>query len=364
LLTRTGQAYYSTDGRKDWDGKTDVRPFRFELKTLKERLPLLASCDRFGKEKLIAIDKVVASDASGVGFGLVRVLCGKQKVHTPHEGPCSTFLSKRFFSPEERKLSSSMREILALKSAYAEGMLKEHGSILHLTDSAPVEAIMRIGSPIPELQAAAIAVHQACQENGLKLRVEWRSRNDARMVEADTASRLFDIDDFGCSEKDHTTVLEWAGFSLTFDLFASPKNAKCENFAVRFAEQGSTDWVNAFALDWGTLGEVFACPPPSLIIPAVRQIIDQKAKGVLLIPLWRSSRFWPVVAPNGDHFANVFTRFFVFSPRLNVGPEVISNTFRKRQPFVCLRFNGECERAEEENLEFLCCVNRGCDKCV
>jgi hypothetical protein len=82
------------------------------------------------------------------------------------------------------------------------------------------------------------------------------------MVEADLASRMFDVDDFGCSKKDFAIIKSWAGFPLNFDLFASHSNANCENFAVRCAEGSRRDFVNAFALNWGVLGEVFACPPP------------------------------------------------------------------------------------------------------
>jgi hypothetical protein len=257
LLTRTGQAYYSADGREDWDGNTDVRPFKAELQRLKELLPSLSSYNMFGREETVAIDTVVASDASGVGFGLVKVNCGGFKEHVSHEGPCSHFLSKRFFTKEERVSSSGMREILALRGAYEKGDLDGMvgKSILHLTDSAVVEAVMRIGSPVPELQREAIAIFNACKEKGIHLRVEWRPRKDMRMVEADLASRMFDVDDFGCSEKDFDIIKSWAGFPLKFDLFASHSNAKCENFAVRFAEISRRDFVNVrFRSELGGFG--------------------------------------------------------------------------------------------------------------
>jgi hypothetical protein len=364
LYTRTGQKYFSEDGAKDWDGSTDLTPFKAELENLKRLLPTFAKFSMFGKENVIAVDRVVASDASGYGYGLVKVNCGRQKFHVEHEGPCSDYLSKRFFTPLERRTSSSMRELLALEGAYAAGALDGIGkSILHLTDSAPVEAIMRIGSPVPGLQKLALAIHTACREKGLKLRVEWRPREDERMVEADRASRMFDTDDFGCSRKDHLTVLAWAGFKFEFDLFASPTNAKCENFAVRFAENDRRDWVNAFTLDWQTLGEVFACPPPSLIVPVLRQFATQKAKGVLMIPEWRSAKYWPVLAPRGRHFVKMVVRFMRFSPKLEVGPEVISATFRRRQSFLVFRINGGADAPWEENSEFLGCIDRGCALC-
>jgi hypothetical protein len=233
-----------------------------------------------------------------------------------------------------------------------------------LTDSAVVEAVMRIGSPVPALQREAIAIYMACKTKNIHLRVEWRPRKDARMVEADLASHMFDTDDFGCGKKDFEIVKSWAGFPFEFDLFASRTNAKCEKFAVRFAEINRRDCVNAFALNWSVLGEVFACPPPGLIIPTIRQIIAQEASGVLMVPMWKSSRFWPVLVPEGRHFINLVVRFLVFSPKLVVGDEVISDTFRKRQPFLVMRVNGRRKNAWKENLDFLGCVERGCEFCT
>jgi hypothetical protein len=263
LHTRSGQKYYLEDGAKDWDGSTDLQPFKDELAQLRMLLPTLNAFNMFGKENVVALDKTIASDASGVGFGLVKVNCGAQRIHVQHDGPCTQFLDKRFFTPTERAGSSSLRELIALEDAYAKGKLDGVGrSILHLTDSAPVEAIMRIGSPVPELQKRALAIHMACRIKGIKLKVEWRPRKDERMVEADNASRMFDYDDFGINAKDYAMVVDWLGYPLTFDLFASAKNAKCANFAVRFAENGRFDWVNAFTLNWGSLGELYVCPPP------------------------------------------------------------------------------------------------------
>jgi hypothetical protein len=245
----------------------------------------------------------VASDASRVGFGLVKVFCGQQKDHQPHEGPCSSFLAKRLFSLEERKASSAMREILALKGAYEEDCLGlRKVSILHLTDSSAVEAVMRIGSPIPELHDAALAIHETCRRHGVKLKVEWRPRKDARMEEADTASRLFDVDDFTTTNQDFETIKRWIGFKLDFDLFAFSTNTKYDRFASRFAVWGEKQWVNAFSLDWSALGEVWAFPPPGLVVPVLRQFVKQKAVEILMVPKWKTAKFWPIIAPEGGHF--------------------------------------------------------------
>ena len=89
-------------------------------------------------------------------------------------------------------------------------------SLLHITDAAAVKAVMKVGSPVAELHNAALAVHAACRANNVLLRVEWRPKQDERMVEADEASRLFDLVDWGLAYEDFKLVSDWAGQFLIF----------------------------------------------------------------------------------------------------------------------------------------------------
>ena len=118
---------------------------------------------------------------------------------------------------------------------------------------------MKGGWPKAHLHEAALAIHDACRANDTRLKVEWRPREDERMVEADQASRMFDKDDWGFSEKDFAAVRRWYGSELEFDLFASSSNARCANYAIKFAwEPALHDKVNCFSLDWARLGELWA----------------------------------------------------------------------------------------------------------
>jgi hypothetical protein len=108
---------------------------------------------------------------------------------------------------------------------------------------------------------------------------------------------------------------------------------------------------------------VYCCPPPGLIVPVLRQFAAQKAKGILVITAWKFAKFWPVLAPEGRHFKNMMVRYMQFSPKLNVGPEVVSNTFRRRQSFLVFKINGTKPNPWEENRQFLGCVTRGCILC-
>jgi hypothetical protein len=241
-----------------------VTPFKPEMRAILDRIDEITGYSMLGRENVVAINTVLASDASAVGHALVEVNCGGSKLHKDHDGPCSRFLSKTLFGLEERKASSVARELAALVEAYTGpvGLRFEGRSILHLTDATGVESIMKVGSRIPALHESAVAVLDACRARKIHLRVEWRSREDERLVEADEASRRFDADDWSVSAYDFERVKSWAGIAPNFDLFASSSNSKCENFAARFAWNAQSRLrVNAFTLDWNRLGVGWACPP-------------------------------------------------------------------------------------------------------
>jgi hypothetical protein len=48
---------------------------------------------------------------------------------------------------------------------------------------------------------------------------------------------------------------------------------------------------------------------------------------------------------------------------MKVGKDVLSDTFRKRSPFLVLRVNGTVAAPWREDLNFLNCPERGCVKC-
>ena len=45
-------------------------------------------------------------------------------------------------------------------------------------------------------------------------------------------------------------------------------------------------------------------PPLYLVSRALRHADACKARGTLLVPLWRSVPFWPLLCPDGRHFAH------------------------------------------------------------
>ena len=87
-------------------------------------------------------------------------------------------------------------------------------------------------------------------------------------------------------------ICERLGFP-DFDRFADFDNARCSLFNSRYYCPGS-DGVDAFTKDW-SLHFNWLVPPLHLIIRTVKYLELCKAKGILVIPLWRSAHFWPFI---------------------------------------------------------------------
>ena len=114
----------------------------------------------------------------------------------------------------------------------------------------------------------------------------------------------------------------WGPFSL--DVFASDLNARC----VRYFTQERSVFCHSVA------GEhVWACPPPRLIIPAIKLFARDQVTGVLCVPLWHSSPFWLSICPDGVHLANFVVDYIVFHPYFIAGPDVVNKTFSAYSAF-------------------------------
>jgi hypothetical protein len=336
----------------------DVASLWDVLATIQEVLPTVIGFRFYQKELVRPVDMLVASDASDYGFGVITISCGSEESHSLSPHTCeSGLVKKRLFSEREQKTSSTHRELIALAAVYSnrEVLAKWAGqAISHLTDNKGVSAIMKIGSPVASLQDMAVYIQKCCREHNIHLRVHWRPRADPRMEAADARSRHFDKDAWGVDYRGYQEVLAFCSDTPGVDLFASQDNTKCAKFASKFAADYSLAvGINAFSLNWKDLGFFFACPPPKLIIPVLRQAAAQGAKGVWVVPLWPTAHYWPYLFPDGRHTCNLVTSFKQFRPRCMTGSDVENDTFRGVPSFDLLmcELAGACVSPFKVNLE-------------
>ena len=94
--------------------------------------------------------------------------------------------------------------------------------------------------------------------------------------------------------------------------------------------------------------------------------VKQGAKGFLAVPLWKSASYWPILAPNGRHFARFVTRYMKIRPFLLSGPDLSNSTFKgfPTFDFVVMRINGENMSPWEFDPSRLNCLERGCALCA
>ena len=98
------------------------------------------------------------------------------------------------------------------------------------------------------------------------------------------------------------------------DLFADYNNAKFDTFMSRYICP-DTDGVDAFTISWDGL-HVWLCPPTSTLISVITKISLSTAAGILIVPIWRASLFWPFISPDGRHINVRFQSAIRFRPFL------------------------------------------------
>ena len=130
--------------------------------------------------------------------------------------------------------------------------------------------------------------------------MEWipRSQNDR----ADYLSRIIDSDDWGISNDLFNFIKDKFGH-IEVDWFASSHNAKVNCFYSKFWNPGCAG-VDAFAEHWGNRFGLFV-PPVSVVHHVLKKMAFDYAKGVLVIPCWKSAIFWPLLCPNGTFIPQV-----------------------------------------------------------
>lgn len=75
------------------------------------------------------------------------------------------------------------------------------------------------------------------------------------------------------------------------DLFATKSNSKCSKYASWLPDPGSM-FIDAFTISWTDLW-FYAFPPFSLVNRVIRKIINDRAKGIIVVPKWPMQPWYP-----------------------------------------------------------------------
>ena len=142
----------------------------------------------------------------------------------------------------------------------------------------------------PNLQDMALNIFSTCLSRGIDLDIQWLPRK--LNERADYLSKIVDLDDWCISNScfDHINSI-WGPF--TIDRFASSSNNKVPRFNSMFWNPGS-EHVDCFSCSWKNENN-WLVPPISLVGKCICHLVACKARGVLLVPYWPSSYFWPLL---------------------------------------------------------------------
>jgi hypothetical protein len=148
-----------------------------------------------------------------------------------------------------------------------------------------------------ELQDIAIIIVCNCLNNNIYIDVEWiqRSNND----QDGFISRIVDYDDWGVSDEIFLHLDSLWGLH-EIDWFANNNNHKLPVFYSRYWAINAIG-IDAFTVIWNGVNG-WCVPPVCFVSIVLRDMKQCLTFGTIIVPLWTSASFWPILSPNGDGF--------------------------------------------------------------
>ena len=214
------------------------------------------------------------------------------------------------FDEEEMSSGSTYRELLAVKYCLqAFGDLVTHECLQVNVDNWGAAQILAVGSRHQHLQDLAMQIFNEAIRKNVQIVPKWvpREQNQA----ADEYSKLADSDDWSIDGASFAYISSLFG-PFTVDRFADNVNAKLSIFNSKYYCPG-TSGVNAFCENWSDHNN-WLCPPICLIGSVLKFMALCKARGTLLVPVWPSAYFWPLIYYNGLQMASFVKNFVVVDP--------------------------------------------------
>ena len=275
---------------------------------------------------------------------------------------------RQSFSKQEKKASSTERELLALRYIYGTDMswAWKGMRILHLTDNKGVESISQIGSSKKHLQDLVLEVFRGCKEKDIHLEVQWRPRDNYLLAHADKGSKSFDESSFSLDEDSFVAMMSYfPEVSIDIDGMAEWWNKKSPVYFSR-DEDVLAAGTNFFAQELDQNYSVYIFPPARLIVPVILHLAHFKSRGLLIVPAWPSASFWMKIVPDGRHLARWGEKFLRFRPGMVCDINIRNQCFKSPLSFdlIVIRFNfNSSGNLFEPRLETENCLRYGCDIC-
>ena len=137
-----------------------------------------------------------------------------------------------------------------------------------------------------------MAIYEVCFQNGIKLEMEWipRSQNE-----------LANYIGYWMVDPTFFNLVNMAWGPHTADCFAASHNSQIAQFHSRHWSAGAEP-ADIFTINWED--EVcWLVLPVYLVGRAWRHAKACKANSTLMVAMWKSAAFWPLLCPDGVHLA-------------------------------------------------------------
>jgi hypothetical protein len=159
--------------------------------------------------------------------------------------------------------------------------------------------IINRGSPRLALNVLARELFWFCLSHKIVLTIEWVPRENNTL--ADDIFKWLIPDDFTTLHH-YFFMLDYKWGSHTCDAFSSNENNHCSKFYSLHWCRG-TSGVNSFVFDWSA--DIYWIHAPFRLIGKIwRKLSDQRAKATIIVPIWTSSTWWHLIAPDAIHLSN------------------------------------------------------------
>jgi hypothetical protein len=207
-----------------------------------------------------------------------------QKVYTVH----------RNLTYVEKATDSNERELLAACQLLESCGQDWHGLAVTLFfDNMNAAIICKKGSPKPRLQKYAVHISELARLLKIRLNPVWIPR-DLNFL-ADAFSNVIDFDDHAVTPAFFAHVCKTTGVFPVVDRFADNMNRKLPLFFSATYCPG-TAGVNAFNYSWNIEGVNWVFPPLHMVGRALSFLKMCKGKGLFLVPQWKNTYFYPMLA--------------------------------------------------------------------
>lgn len=219
----------------------------------------------------------IYSDASTTGWGAA---CGDQTASGQ-------------WSISEQEYHINYLELLAAFIAlkiFAKN-LRNCQVLLRLDNATAISYVNRMGGiQFPHLTHVSKQIWQWCETRSLFLFASYIKSKDNSVADAESRKNHPDIE-WELSNHAFQSIISSFG-QPDIDLFASRINKKCEKY-ISWHRDPDAESVDAFTVSWSNYF-FYAFPPFSIILKTLKKIISNKARGIMIVPLWPTQPWYPL----------------------------------------------------------------------